>query len=177
MAAWYAVQLNTYLAHIAISKNQFSQKRSNTMSGPFVYAAVDSLEGGDYVADIAENYLGECVSLVKRYIPQLQNLSTGAWKKGVNVIETLKSGGTIAKGTAIATFINGHFASGNGHAAFYAGRVLNTDGSVRIYVMEQFLHPPSGGIKKRLLRNFGKSASGNYNNPSNNGEAFSVIML
>jgi hypothetical protein len=148
------------------------------MPGPFVYAGVDALKDHSYVADIAGNYLGECVSLVKHYIPQLQNLSTGTWRKGVNVIETLKSGGTIAKGTAIATFINGHFASGNGHAALYVERVRYTDGSIRIYVMEQYLGGlPSGGIKKRLLRNFGKSASGNYNNPSNNGEAFSVIML
>jgi hypothetical protein len=143
MAAWYAVPLSAFLDHIAISKNQFEQKRSNTMSSPFADADADSLEGGDYVADVAGNYLGECVSLVKHHIPQLQNISTSAWKKGVNVIETLKSGGTIAKGTAIATFINGRFTSGNGHAAFYAGRVLYTDGSIRIYVMEQFLHPPS----------------------------------
>jgi hypothetical protein len=175
MSSWYAVPLNTFLAHITISKNQFEQKRINTMSSPFANADADSLEGGDYVSDVAGNYLGECVSLVKHYIPQLQNLSTGAWKEGVNVVETLKSGGTIAKGTAIATFINGRFASGNGHAAFDAGR--DPAGSFRFYAMEQFLHPPTGGIIKRFLLNRGKYASGNYIDPGNNGEAFSVIML
>jgi hypothetical protein len=63
------------------------------MSGPFVYANAELLENHAFVADIAGNHSGHCVSLVKHYITQLQNRPTSAWREGVNVIETLKNGG------------------------------------------------------------------------------------
>ncbi|MDR3158478.1 MAG: BPSL0067 family protein [Zoogloeaceae bacterium] len=148
------------------------------MPGPFVYANAELLDGKPYVADIAGNYFGECVSLVKHHIVPLQNVSTKAWKEGVNVIEALKKGTMIAKGTAIATFVNGRFESGHGHAAFYIRHVFDPDGVIRIEVIEQYLgEKPSGGVKKRLLPNHGKDKNGNYINRSNNGRAFSVIML
>ncbi|MDR2014385.1 MAG: hypothetical protein LBP99_02005, partial [Azoarcus sp.] len=88
------------------------------MAGPYVYTNPTSLVGKPYVADVAGNYLGECVSLLKRHIPALSNRKSTTWIKGPNVIETLKSGGTIIEGTAIATFTqNGSF---DGHAAFFA---------------------------------------------------------
>jgi hypothetical protein len=147
------------------------------MPGPFVYANAELLDGKPYVADIAENNEGECVSLVKHYIVPLQNVSTKAWKEGVNVIEALKKGTMIAKGTAIATFVNGKFKSKHGHAAFYIGHVFDRDGDIRIDVIEQYLGRfPSGKIKRRLLPNRGKDKSGNYIDRSNNGRAFSVIM-
>jgi hypothetical protein len=146
------------------------------MPGPFVHPHVESLEGQDTVADRAGNFKGECVSLVKYYISALYNAETSTWKEGVNVIETLKNGGTIEKGTAIATFHkDGKFKSGKGHAAFYAGYFKETNGKIRIYVIEQY--KPLLYIKKRLLNNWGKGPDGDWNDRSNNGEAFSVITL
>ncbi|MDR0565333.1 MAG: BPSL0067 family protein [Azoarcus sp.] len=43
--------------------------------------------------------------------------------------------------------------------------------------MEQYTHPPTNGVRSRLLQNLGKDVNGNYVNRVNNGEAFSVIML
>ncbi|GHT95768.1 hypothetical protein AGMMS49545_19290 [Betaproteobacteria bacterium] len=145
------------------------------MPGPFVYAHAELLVGSAHVSDIAGEETGQCVSLVKRYIQLLQNVSSQTWKKGVNVIETLKNGGTIAKGTAIATFTGERFMSRHGHAAFYLGHESYPDGSIRIYVVEQYLR--SDGVQKRLLQNRGKDSSGDYIDRSNNGEAFSVILL
>ncbi|MDR2260910.1 MAG: hypothetical protein LBE06_08295, partial [Azoarcus sp.] len=55
-------------------------------AGAFVYDGdVNSLKSDKYVKDIAGNYDGECVSLVKRYIPALQNRSTRDWREGPNV--------------------------------------------------------------------------------------------
>jgi len=147
------------------------------MAGPYVYSNPLSLVGKDYVADVAGNYLGGCVSLVKHYIPELQNRTTASWIEGRNVIETIKSGGSIMIGTAIATFRNGRFESGNGHAAFFAGSFKDPKEGIRIIVVEQYLGGnPSNKIIKRELRNRGKNANGTYNDPSNNGEAFSVIL-
>ncbi|MDR2017318.1 MAG: BPSL0067 family protein [Syntrophobacterales bacterium] len=149
------------------------------MAGPYVYPNPTSQIGKPHVADIAGNYLGECVSLVKRYIPELKNRSTSTWTKGPNVIETLKNGGTIMEGTAIATFVNGRFVSGHGHAAFFVGSFddpnpeQGTPG-IRIIIVEQFKN--SVRIIERKLFNRGKNADGSYVNPSNNGEAFSVIL-
>jgi hypothetical protein len=148
------------------------------MPGPFVYPNVESLLQPDRVPDIAGNFMGECVSLVKRYIPALQNAETRTWKEGVNVIETLKNGGTIEKGTAIATFVNGKFESGHGHAAFYAGYYIGSDGDIYIFVVDQYLgSTPSNGVQKRQLSNYGRDVNDNWRRRSNNGRAFSVIML
>jgi len=147
------------------------------MAGPYIYPNPLSLVGPQYVADIAGNNLGECVSLVKRNIPALSNRTTRSWIEGQNVIETLKNGGTIMVGTAIATFRNGHFESGHGHAAFFAGYTKDKNGVIRITIVEQYLGSrPSGGVITRTLRNRGKNADGSYVDPSNNGEAFSVIL-
>lgn len=146
------------------------------MAGPYVYQNPMSLVGRPYVADVANNYLGQCVSLVKHFIPGLQNRSTSSWIEGDNVVDTLRNGGSIPIGTAIATFRNGRFISGSGHACFYAG-FSNTAGNLRIIVVDQYLGgQPSGGIISRPLRCLGKNANGNYVNPSNNAEAFSVII-
>jgi hypothetical protein len=149
------------------------------MAGPYVYTNPTSLVDKDHVADIAGNYLGECVSLVKKFIPELQNRRSSTWIEGPNVIETLKNGGTIIEGTAIATFRNGSFVSGNGHAAFFAGWVDDPkprfgNPGIRIVIIDQF--QGSGGIIQRPVYSLGKDTNGNYINPSNNGNAFSVIL-
>lgn len=68
------------------------------MPGPYVYPNPRSQIGKPYVADIAGNYLGECVSLLKHYIPGLQNRHTSTWIKGPNVMETIKMAGRSGKG-------------------------------------------------------------------------------
>lgn len=143
------------------------------MAGPYVYPNPMSLVGNAHVTDIAGNQLGECVSLVKRYITELQNRRSTTWVEGVNVIETIRNGGTILEGTAIATFKNGRFISGNGHAAFYVN-FENHPGGIRIRVVEQYSE--SVRIISRLLFNWGRNADGSYRDASNSGEAFSVIL-
>ena len=58
-------------------------------------------------------------------------------------------------------------ASGN-HAAFYLSEDANG-----IWVVDQYAG--SGGIRKRHLRFKGEVSKGVYVDPSNNGDAFSVI--
>jgi hypothetical protein len=140
-----------------------------------------SLVGKPYVPDRPEKpgqpklYYGECVSLLKYYIPELLHRGeTTGWFEGPNVIESLKKGCSIMPGTAIATFINGKF---KGHAAFFAGSFNDPKQGIRIIVVEQYLgSQPSNGIISRKLHNRGKKANRSYNEPSNNGEAFSVIL-
>jgi hypothetical protein len=147
------------------------------MSGPYIYSNPRSLLNPNHVADVAGNNMGECVSLVKRYVPELQNRSSRTWIAGRNIIETLQNGGTIIEGTAIATFRHGSFESGHGHAAFFAGWFNDVKEGIRIIVVEQYngLHP-SLGVQERPLRSRGKNADGSYVDPSNNGEAFSEIL-
>jgi hypothetical protein len=155
------------------------QEGATIMAGPYVYPNPHSLVGHGYVADVANNNLGECVSLVKHFIPELQNRSTQTWVEGRNVIETLENGESILEGTAIATFVNGRFISGHGHAAFYAGWIHDTNSSpsTRILIVEQFRGDrPTNGIVKRLLPNYGKKPDGTWDRRSNNGRAFSVIL-
>jgi hypothetical protein len=147
------------------------------MSGPYIYSNPRSLINNEYVADVAGNNLGECVSLVKHYVPELQNRSSRTWIEGRNIIKTLREGGTIIEGTAIATFRNGSFESGHGHAAFFAGWFKDHKDEIRIIVIEQYLGGfPTNGIKERPLLNRGKNPDGSYVDPSNNGEAFSEIL-
>jgi hypothetical protein len=129
------------------------------MGGPYVYANVDSLEGKAKVST------GSCAALIQHYLT-VGKAST--WRAGVSVTQ---SGVTIAKGTAIATFVNGKYPnkpSGN-HAAFFISK--DADG---ITVMDQWTSKPSIGSRK--LRFKGKNADGTFKDPSNNGDAFSVIM-
>jgi hypothetical protein len=91
----------------------------------------------------------------------------------------IQNGSAIAHGTAIATFKNMHFQSGNGHAAFFAGLVAEPNPqpgkpNIRIVIVDQY--QGSGTIILRKLKNYGKDANGNYINSSNNGEAFAVIL-
>ena len=76
----------------------------------------------------------------------------------------------IIIGTAIATFVEGKYqnhGTGN-HAAFY----ISQD-AVGIWVVDQW--STSGTIRKRQLRFKGRNKDGTFIDPSNNGDAFSVI--
>ena len=102
------------------------------------------------------NLCGQCVSYVTTVCPTIP-VSTGAWKKGLQV----KGNKEIAAGTAIATFDkDGNY---SGHAAIYESQ---TDDGIN--VVDQWVTPPARAIHRRLLR-FG--AHGN----SNNGDNFFVI--
>lgn len=92
---------------------------------PFVVPSVRSLERHPLVGS------GDCVDLIKAFIPRLASLSTRMWKAGERVIDTTN----LRPGTAIATFVDGKYPQNTSgqHAAFflaYAGKA--------IWVMDQW---------------------------------------
>lgn len=136
---------------------------------PYVYRDVKSLQG----KPLAGN--GDCVALIKQYVPLLKGVPTNAWRAGEHVMDHPH---TIAPGTAIATFVDGRYPnlpSGN-HAAI----LLRIDGS-GIWVVDQWKNDPVSRpeIRARLIRvpppRYIKSSDGKYMDPSNNAMAFYVI--
>ncbi|TWB21905.1 hypothetical protein FBZ89_104153 [Nitrospirillum amazonense] len=108
---------------------------------------------------------GQCVALIEAYTSVPKPASV-FWKEG----SAVRGNTSLKMGTAIATFVNGKYPShshGN-HAAFY----ISQD-STGIWVVDQY--STSHGIFKRHLSFKGKNEDGTYKNPSNNGDAFSVI--
>jgi hypothetical protein len=126
----------------------------------YVYAEVDDLEGTDKVGS------KQCVALLQHYaqLPQ-----SSLWKEGKAVLGDM----TIAKGTAIATFVNGKYENlptGN-HAAFYVSQDIGG-----LWIMDQWANDTvKPKVSKRYVQKRGKLAGGGYVNPSNNAEAYSVI--
>ena len=126
----------------------------------YVYAKVDDLEDTDLVGT------QQCVALVQHYakVPGSQT-----WKEG----DAVRGNLTLTKGTAIATFVDGKYQSkqhGN-HAAFYVSQDAGG-----IWVMDQWKgDPDKPTVSKRYILFKGKRKDGTYNDPSNNGDAFSVI--
>jgi len=123
----------------------------------YVYDNPESLDG--------QQRLGthQCVALIKHYA---KAPAASLWREGASV----KGNMLLKKGTAIATFVNGKYpnqGTGN-HAAFY----VSQDGA-GITVVDQWTG--SGTIMMRTLPFLGKDKAGNYRNPSNNGDAFSVV--
>lgn len=105
----------------------------------------------------------QCVALVREY--------SGAppaalWRQGAAV----KGNALLQKGTAIATFVDGKYQNNlsRNHAAFY----VRQDSS-GIWVVDQWLG--SKTIRLRRLNFKGKKKDGSHLDPSNNGDAFSVI--
>lgn len=109
---------------------------------------------------------GTCASLVQHYTRVGR---TSNWKEGIVV----KGSAGIRKGTAIATFVGGVYPNlkhGN-HAALYVSQ-----DATGIWVVDQWEGLPKP--HKRLLGFKGKTADGSaWEDPSNNGDAFSVIEL
>jgi len=105
---------------------------------------------------------GECVALVE-HCAKLGRSKT--WKEGALVRGNL----ALREGTAIATFVGGRYPDTphGDHAALY----LSQD-ATGIWVVDQYRS--SNGIRKRHLRFKGRTANG-FRDPSNNGDAFSVI--
>ena len=127
------------------------------MSGPYVYADVADLEATDPVGT------GECAVLVRHYA---RAPSTNLWTAG----DAVKGKRLLAKGTAIATFVAGRYpnAGTGNHAALYISQDLTG-----ILVMDQWRNKASVGARR--LRFKGKDRDGRFIDPSNNGDAFSVI--
>lgn len=138
---------------------------------PHVYDGVDELVKGktDFAGD------GECVALIKEYVPGLKGKSTSTWRPGAWVME---SAGKISKGTAIATFdIDGSFPKRN--TGQHAAIVLSVVPS-GIWVVDQW--KGKAKITMRLIRVPPKRAQlrnpdGSWPswNRSNNALAFQVI--
>jgi len=123
------------------------------------------IETGGYMTFIAkdpEEYAGQVVG-TGHCVPYVQKTSgaphTSLWKEG----ETVRDA-DIAKGTAIATFIDGVYPShahGN-HAAIYVEQ-----NDVGLVVWDQWVGQP---VHMRTIHFKGGKGS-----PSNDGDAFSVI--
>lgn len=125
----------------------------------YIYEDVESLEQTEPVGS------KQCVALVQYYagVPH-----TSTWRKGDDVRGNL----ILSTGTAIATFVDKRYqsnASGN-HAAFY----IKQDAG-GIWIMDQWNSSLKTKVSMRRIPFLGKDKNGNYNNPSNNGDAFSVI--
>jgi hypothetical protein len=123
-----------------------------------------------YVYEDAEKLVGlptvgnsQCVSLILGYT---KAPAASLWKEGKQV----KGNSLLKKGTAIATFVNGKYPDNKTgqHAAFY----LSQD-AAGIWVVDQWL--ASRTVQKRQLRFRGAKRDGGFVDPSNNGDAFSVI--
>jgi len=135
---------------------------------PFVFKDVDTLDRDPPPPKVGN---GDCVDLVKHYVPGLKGIPTSAWRAGGNVLEL---GNTVARGTAIATFVNGRYPGrerGN-HAAIVL-KVMKSG----IWVIDQWKEKPA--ISARLIRippprqQF--NADDSFRNPSDNALAFFVI--
>lgn len=124
---------------------------------PYIYSNVEALEGTSKIGS------GACPLLVQHYAhaPQVSR-----WKEGARVIGNT----SLAKGTAIATFVNGTYPSQphNNHAAIYISQDANG-----ITVMDQWT--TKAEVSSRYIIRKGKSPSGGYIDPSNNADAFSAI--
>lgn len=130
------------------------------LEGPFIYPRnVDLLEGAKPLGN------GECAALVQHSQP-IGKAAT--WREGIGV---KGNDHLIKKGTAVATFEDGFYPNRryDNHVAYYLSQDANG-----ITVMDQY-----GGkddISSRVMRFRGKRSNGLYNDPSNNGDALSVIM-
>ena len=133
------------------------------MKGPFVYSRVDELEGKPRVSNQA------CAVLVQWYTKAPGDAKV-TWREGLRV---RGNGAEIKKGTAVATFVNGRYPNTihHKHAALY----IEQD-PVGVWVMDQWDSPSKPTISKRRMRFLGKDKDGTYIDPSNNGDALSVIM-
>jgi hypothetical protein len=126
----------------------------------YVYAKVDDLDNTELVGS------HQCVALVEHYA---KAPLTSMWREG----KAVKANLSIAKGTAIATFVNGKYPNhGHGnHAALYVSQDAGG-----IWVIDQWKgDPKKPQVSKRYIRSKGKGKNGTFIDPSNNADAFSLI--
>jgi hypothetical protein len=134
------------------------------MSGPFIYAKVDDLEGTAKVSNKA------CAALVQWFTKAPADAKQ-TWRAGIRVAG---NGDTIRKGTAVATFVGGRYPRTlhNKHAALYISQDVHG-----VLVMDQWEDDgQKPTISSRRMMFLGTNADGSYIDPSNNGDALSVIM-
>lgn len=138
----------------------------------YIYNGVDELAKGE--TPLAGT--GECVDLIKEYVPGLKGKSTTSWRAGAWVME---AGTSIRKGTAIATFDkNGHFP--RHETGQHAALIVRVMGS-GIWVVDQWKNDPvyKPTISMRLIRipppHMQRNKDGSFRNASNNALAFRVI--
>lgn len=126
----------------------------------YIYAKIDDLDESDLVGS------HQCVALVQHYA---KAPITSMWKEGAAVFGNK----TIAKGTAIATFVGGKYPnhSHGNHAAFYVSQ-----DATGIWVMDQWKSDEKLLVTKRHLHKRGKSADGKkFLFPIDNAQAYSII--
>ena len=115
---------------------------------------------------------GECVDIIKVFVPGLKGKSTTTWRAGAWVME---AGNTIRRGTAIATFDkDGRFPQHrSGQHAAIVLRVMPSG----IWVVDQWRSKRI--ITKRLIRipppHHQRNPDGSFPDASNNALAFRVI--
>ncbi len=131
------------------------------LRGPYIYSKVEDLEGNPKV------FSGSCAGIVQWYTTA--GLARN-WRQGITV---KGNGAQIKKGTAVATFVDGFYPnkSHGNHAALYISQDANG-----ILVMDQWdaANKPTISARRMLFR--GKRPDGTFLDPSNNGDALSVIM-
>lgn len=114
---------------------------------------------------------GDCVELIKHFVPGLKGILTAAWRAGKNVLD---EGAALEAGTAIATFDNGRYP--NHSHGNHAARVLMVMPS-GICVLDQW--KGRAGIRKRFIfippPHSQKNRDGTFMDASNNALAFFVI--
>lgn len=127
---------------------------------PYKYEDVDGLENHDMVGS------HQCVALVQTYAAAP---ATSNWRQGEAVVGNVM----LRKGTAVATFVNGRYPnrSHGNHAAFFLRQALGG-----IYVMDQWKSKKNGKINSRFIRSLGRDKQGNFKFPSDNADAFFVIL-
>lgn len=135
----------------------------------YVYAGVDELAKGK--TPVAGN--GECVELIKKYVPGLVGIAASNWRAGEDV---MKAGSRIQKGTAIASGFDKEGRYPNHSHGNHGAIVLRVMAS-GIWVVDQW--PGMAVIEMRLIRvpppHAQYNADGSYKDPSNNALAFRVI--
>ena len=126
---------------------------------PYFYSKVDDLDNSELVGD------HQCVALVQYYA---KAPLTGRWRQGAVVLGAR----SLAKGTAIATFVAGKYESrrtGN-HAALYVSQDAHG-----IWVVDQWKSAKKLRVEKRYIHSKGVKKNGQPIDPSNNADAFFVI--
>jgi hypothetical protein len=134
---------------------------------PYIYRSASSLEGQAKVGST------ECVALVQVYAHVPNHLN---WKAG----DSVSGNQSILPGTAIATFVNGHYKSnrtGN-HAAFFLKHTPNG-----FLVMDQWRDDrpapenkkPTISSREIRFRQKNPNKDGTWPDASNNAYAYSII--
>jgi hypothetical protein len=130
------------------------------LKGPYVYPGdVETLDNSDLVGS------HQCAALVQLTVPIGL---TATWREGIPV---RGNDHLIQKGTAVATFEDGFYPNRNhgNHVAYYVSQ--NATGVV---VIDQW--SGKGSVSSRTMDFLGRTAAGRFVDPSNNGDALSVIM-